>query len=68
MIMVTPLLTNLITAPILSGKEGTSVLREFLSVLAHSSTDCVHNSDKACGAYFGVSPAVPNNPTSFLWD
>lgn len=65
--MVTRLLT-LITAPVLSGKEGTSVLREFLSVLAHSSTDCVNNSARACGSYFGVSPAVPNNPTSFLWD
>lgn len=35
--MVTPLL-SLITAPILSSKESTSVLREFLTVLAHSST------------------------------
>lgn len=60
--MVTPLL-SLITAPILSGKESTSVLREFLTVLAHSSTDCVHNSARVCGAYFGVSPAVLNNPT-----
>lgn len=55
-------------APIQSGKKGTSVLRDFPSVLAHSSTYCVDNSAKTCGAYFGFSPAIPNNPTSFLWD
>lgn len=65
--MVSPPIA-LIRAAVLSGKEGNSVLREFLSGLAHTPTDCVHNSARTCGAYFGVLPAVPNNSTSFLWD